>query len=208
MRSKAHLLLLPLLALTLLPRPGDAQVAFDGIDISAGYWGWGGQEFIDVQGGPRFAISPLVRLGDLWNVGVEGVYATSEVQLVEIPIELQETGVNGVVRRYLSDPNDVHAYFQARAGWSRLGSDIAEGLDDEVLSYSQSGVALGAEFGVGFPPSRYIDVVWAASMGWNSYSQCEVFGESGQYQYVQFGNDCSSIRWGVRVGIVLGRNEG
>lgn len=208
MRTTAFLALLTLFALVLVPRAAEAQVRFDGIDISAGYWGWGGNDFTDVQGGPRLGISPLVRIGDRWNLGVEGVYARSEVQFLDIPIEINEAGANAVIRRYLADPNGVHAFLQARGGYSRLESDIAEGPDETVLSYSQSGVSLGAEFGVGFPPTRYVDVVWAVNFGWNSYSQCEIFGQSGDYRYIEFGDDCSTARWGVRVGIVLGRSEG
>jgi len=207
MRTTASLALLPLLVLALLPRSGAAQVRFDGLDMSAGFWGWGGEDFTDVQGGGRFGLAPLIRIGDLWNVGVEGVYATSEVQLVPIPIYIEESGVNGLIRRYLADPNELHVYLQARAGWSRLESEIAEGPEGEVLSYSQSGLALGAEFGVGFPTGRYVDVLWAGSLGWHSYSRCEIFGQGGGYRYVDFGDDCSSIRWGIRLGLVLGRNE-
>ncbi|HKK53254.1 MAG TPA: hypothetical protein VKA74_16770 [Myxococcota bacterium] len=208
MRTSAALALFTLFALALLPSPGAAQVRFDGLDISGGYWGWEGQDFTDVEAGPRLGVAPLLRIGEFWNVGVEAVYATAEVQLVAIPIDIKETGVNGIVRRYLADPNDVHAYVQARGGWSRLESDIAEGLEGQVLSYEQSGLALGAELGVGFPAGRYIDVLWAGGFGWNSYTQCEVFGQSGGYRYIQFGDDCSAIRWGVRVGIVLGRSDG
>ncbi len=208
MRTTAFLALLTLLALALVPRAAEAQVRFDGLDLSGGYWGWEGQDFTDVEAGPRLGVAPLLRIGDLWNVGVEGVYAASEVQLVVIPIDIREAGVNGLVRRYLTDPSDVHAYVQARGGYSRLESDIAEGPEGTVLSYSQSGVSLGAEFGVGFPTTRYVDVVWAVNFGWNSYSQCEIFGQSGGYRYIEFGDDCSTARWGVRVGIVLGRSDG
>lgn len=202
------LLALALLALALLPRPGTAQVRFDGVDLSAGYFGWESDQFEDVEGGPRFGLIPMFRIGDLWNVGVEGVYADSEVQLVDIPIFIEENGLNAIVRHSFSDPNDVHVFLQARGGWSRLESEIAEGEDFSVVTFSQTGYALGAEFGVGFPAGRYIDVQWAGSLGWNSYDACEIFGETLQYRWVTFGESCSAIRWGVRVGLVLGRSEG
>jgi hypothetical protein len=206
MRPTTSFALIALLALALLPRPGTAQLRFDGIDISGGYFGWESAGFQDVEGGPRFGVLPLLRLGDLWNVGVEGVYAKSEIQLVAIPVFLEENAVNAVVRRNFSDPSDVHVYLQGRGGWSRLEGEVSDGPAGAVNTRSQSGYSFGAEFGVGFPAGRYIDILWAGSLGWNSYTQCEAF--SPGYPPVRFGDDCSAVRWGVRVGIVLGRSDG
>jgi len=179
---------------------------FDGIDVSGGYFGWEGDEFQDIAGGARIGVLPLLRVGDLWNVGVEGVYAKSEIQLVVIPVFLKETGVNAVVRWSFSDPSEVHAYVQGRGGWSRLEGEARDGPGATVTTRSQSGYGVGAEFGVGLPAGRYIDILWAGSLGWNSYTQCEAF--SPGYSPVNFGDDCSAVRWGVRVGVVLGRSDG
>ncbi len=204
-RQPPHAFLL-LFAFALVPRPGEAQIRFDGVDLSGGYAVWESSGFQDVEGGPRVGVIPLIRIGEFWNVGIEGIYAESEIQLVAVPVSLEENAVNAIVRRSFADPSDLHVYLQAGAGWSRLTGETADGPDGTLNSRSQSGYTFGAEFGVGFPAGRYVDLLWAGSLGWNSYAGCEAFGPA--YRPVTFGEDCSAIRMGVRVGIVLGRDDG
>ena len=206
MRPTTSFVLLPLLALALIPVPGAAQVQFDGIDLSGGFAGWESDEFRDVNGGVRIGVAPLIRFGNSWAVGVEGVWADAEIQLQAVPVFLTETGLNAVVRRYLGDPNDAHVFLQARGGWTRLEGESNDGPEGALNVRDQSGFALGGELGVGFPAGRYIDIVWAGGLGWQSYSQCEAFGPG--YVWVTPGDDCAAIRWNVRVGIMLGRSDG
>jgi hypothetical protein len=206
MRPTTSFALLPLLALALLPRPGAAQVVFDGIDVSGGFAGWESDEFRDVNGGIRIGVAPLIRFGNDWGVGVEGIWADSEIQLQDIPVFLTENAVNGVVRRYFADPNDAHVFLQARGGWTRLEGESADGPQGALNVRSQTGFTAGGELGVGFPAGRYIDVVWAGGFAWQSYSQCEAFGP--RYIWLTPGDDCAAVRWSVRVGLVLGRSDG
>ena len=206
MHPRTSFAFLPLLALALVANPAAAQVQFDGLDISGGFAGWESDEFRDVNGGIRIGVAPTIRFGNNWGLGIEGIWADSEIQLQELPVFLTENAVNGLVRRYLGDPNDAHVFLQARGGWTRLEGESNVGPQGALVVRSQSGFSTGGELGGGFPAGRYIDVIWAGGFAWNSYSQCEAFGT--RYFWVQPGDDCSAIRWSVRVGLVLGRSDG
>jgi len=197
-------LALGLAAPTLTPRTADAQVRFEGIEGSAGYYGWGGGDFSDLSGGTRFAGAALVRLGDVWVAGVEGYYGESELQLQSNPVFIDEYGINGLVRRAFGDLRAAHFFILVRGGWTRLTSEIQNQQTGGVISgLSQDGWSFGPEIGVGFNPGQYIDVVWALGANYESFSECQVFGPDD----FTTGRACTGIRWGVRIGVALGRQN-
>jgi len=196
--------LLALLLIGSAPQTAQAQVRFDGIEATAGFFTWSGRDFRDVDGGARYQGGPMVRIGERWQVGVEGFYGEGELQLQTNPVFLDEYGVNGVVRRAFGDLRSAHFFALLRGGWTRLTSEIRSQATGEVTTgLSQDGWSLGPEIGVGFNPSPYIDVVWGVGVNYESFSECEVFGPDD----FTTGQPCSGIRWGVRVGLALGRRN-
>jgi len=194
-------LALGLAAPTLTPRTADAQVRFEGIEGSAGYYGWGGGDFSDLSGGTRFAGAALVRLGDVWVAGVEGYYGEEEVQVRQDVVFLDEYGATVTVRRAFGDPDRAYFFLAARGGWTRLASEIVDRRQGGLTTgLAQNGWLFGPEIGLNFRAGRYVDVLWAAGANWESYGECEVFGPDD----VTTGRSCSGLRWGVRVGVALG----
>lgn len=203
-RFAALALALSLVALTSAPQAGAAQIQFDGIEISGGYYTWSGQDFLDVEGGPRYAGGPMFRVGESWQVGVEGYYGESERQLQTNPIFLSAYGANALVRRAFGSLRGAHFFILARGGWTRLTSDITDTMTgDSTTGLQQDGWSFGPEIGAGFNPGQYLDIVWALGANWESFSECQVFGPDD----FTTGRSCNGIRWGVRIGIALGRQN-
>lgn len=181
-----------------------AQIRFDGLEGTVGYYAWSGQDFRDVEGGPRYTAGPMARLGELWQLGLEGYYGESELRLQTNPVSLDEYGINLVARRAFGSLVGAHFFVLGRAGWTRLTSEIENLQTGEVTTgLSQDGFAFGPEIGAGFKPSEYLDVVWALGANWESFGECQVFGPDD----FTTGNSCSGVRWGVRIGIALGRTN-
>jgi hypothetical protein len=199
----AAVLLLAAALLSGLPRPSAAQVAFDGLEGGAGYFLWAGDDFRNVEGGPRFQIGPMLRVGERWNVGVKGLYGTFDRQFQLNPLEGKELGVELFLRYSFADPAEDHFFVQLMGGFSQLDSDILGQGETVIDSYSQNGWTFGPEVGFGFAASRFLDVVWAAGATLNSYSESRIFGPDD----ATTGSSVSPIRFGFRVGLVFGRKD-
>lgn len=184
--------------------PAHAQLTFDGIEVSGGYFEWSGDDFLEVEGGVRFVGGPMFRIGDFWQVGAEGYYSTGDVPLLVDPIEIKEYGINAVAKRAFADLRRTHFFVMARGGWNRLTSEIVDSSTGEPSGdFAQNGWSFGPEAGMGFSAGQYSDVTLSVGLNWNSYSDCQVFGP-GDFTT---GRSCSGIRWGFRIGLALGRQN-
>lgn len=200
-RSAVALLALAMLAG--LPSASTAQIRFDGLEGGAGYFLWAGDDFADVEGGPRFQLAPLVRVGQQWNVGLKGLYGTFDRQFQADPIEGTEVGVELFVRRTFGDPARDHFFVQAMGGYSRLDSDLLGEGRVLIDTFSQTGWTIGPEIGFGFAASQFLDIVWGAGFTLNSYGESLIFGPDDPTA----GSSVSPIRFGFRAGVVFGRKD-
>lgn len=136
-------LLLALCLLGLVPALVSAQVTIESIELAGGLSAFGGDDFGDLEAGPRFQLSLYAPATPALAIGVTGTYGRGGIDGLDP--SYQEIGIGGTVRhRFVGEEGDVGAYLGAYLGWIRVSVDLPPKID-------ANGVMLGPVAGIDFP---------------------------------------------------------
>lgn len=122
-----------------------AQVPVEMIEVSGGYFGFGGDDFEGLQAGPRGRLTLLLGLGSPVSLGITGTYGRGGIEGADP--SYTEWGLGGTGRATFGAPGATALYASLYAGWTRLSVDLGAPFP----AVEENGFAIGPSLGVRIP---------------------------------------------------------
>ncbi|HKK92818.1 MAG TPA: outer membrane beta-barrel protein [Longimicrobiales bacterium] len=201
MRRIPLIALLAALSISFAPTSVDAQFLFRGVEFWGGQYAWSGDDVETLEAGFRGGFGLYAELTPGFGVGLEGVTGGFDSPGVGRANRTRwdDAEANLVVRQALGDRAGVHPFVGGRFGWTRISTTAPSSTEGEVIVVQEDGLSYGAEIGVEIPLNRRARVVAAAGATFRDYGDAELNGVG--LENTAF----SGTRWGLRVGIAIGR---
>lgn len=201
MRRIPLIALLAIFSLGLARTPADAQLSFRGVEFWGGQYAWSGDDVEPLQAGFRGGFGFYGELTRGLAVGIEGVTGGFDSPGVGPAgrIRWDDAETNLVLRQALGDRAGIHPFVEGRFGWTRISTTAPDATPGEVVVVEEDGLSYGAEIGVEVPLNRRARVVAAAGATIRDYGDAELDGVG--LENTAF----SGTRWGIRIGIAIGR---
>lgn len=127
----------------LVPGSIAAQVAVEAVEVSGGYFAWGGSDLDGFKAGPRGQLTLLLDIGAPFDFGVAGTYGRGGIE--DLDPSYSEVGF-GATARTTFGPTD-RLYASLYAGWIRLSVD----LEPTSRNVETNGFAIGPSLGIILP---------------------------------------------------------
>lgn len=172
----------------LLPRAVAAQVPIEAIELSGGYFAFGGDDFDGFEAGPGGQLSLLLDLGLPVALGVTGTYGRGDVEGLDA--KYREVGF-GATGRYAPGDGSVGPYLGLHAGWTRLTVD----LSPDAADVETNGFALGPSAGLEIPIGG-IRLTLGGEVLWRSMGSVRLAAGAGD-------GGAKGWRYGAELGLVF-----
>jgi hypothetical protein len=186
------------------PSALEAQFRFRGVEFWGGQYSWSGDDVSSLDPGFRGGFGIYAELTPGLGIAIEGVTggfdsdATGPVDR----IRWDDAEANLVLRQALGDRAGIHPFIGGRFGWTRISTVAPSDMEAQILVLDEDGLSYGGELGVEIPLNRRARVIIAGGVTYREYGGAELEGVGIP------GPEFSGTRWGLRVGMALGRSVG
>lgn len=177
--------------LCLVPMAAGAQVSVGGIELSGGYYLWGGDNVEELEGGLRGQLTGFTDITSRIAFGITVLYGQSGVE--GLSEDAREVGAGGVLRISTGEAGATHLFVDGTLAWSRL--TVSTG---PVPVFQEDGILVGPTLGLSIPVGEGIRLLLAGDVSYNRYG--EVYFEEAPFTG---SSGDGAWHYGVRVGIGL-----